>query len=41
MVTIEGLGEVWATLIQKYTDGDVRVRYAGREYVCKYTRKEV
>ena len=41
LVEIEGHGAVWATLVQKYADGDVRVDYAGRQYVCKYLRKEV
>jgi hypothetical protein len=34
-VYIEGYGVVTAQLIQRYADGDVRVRLHGVEYVCK------
>lgn len=34
-VYIEGIGIVKAELIQRYVDGDVRVRLHGVEYVCK------
>jgi len=34
-VYIEGIGIVTAELIQRYVDGDVRVRLHGVEYVCK------
>ena len=32
-VYIETIGEVEATLLQEYPDGDVRVSYQGREYI--------
>lgn len=35
-VYIEGIGEVQADfLVERYPDGDVRVRYNGRDYICK------
>ena len=33
-VWIEGIGRVEARLLQRYADGDVRVSYNGREYIC-------
>lgn len=35
LFVIEGLGTVLATPIQWYPDGDVRVSYAGRQYIAK------
>jgi hypothetical protein len=34
-VEIEFIGRVQATLLQRYPDGDVRVSYKGRVYICK------
>lgn len=34
-VWIEEIGRVQATLLQRYPDGDVRVAYNGRQYICK------
>lgn len=34
-VYIEGIGTVSAQLLQRYLDGDVRVSYYGREYICR------
>lgn len=34
-VHIPGIGDVRAALLQRYPDGDVRVRYAGTAYIVK------
>jgi hypothetical protein len=34
-IWIESIGRVQATLLQRYPDGDVRVTFQGRTYICK------
>lgn len=34
-VWIPEVGRVEAVLLQRYADGDVRVTYNGRQYICK------
>ena len=34
-VNIEGFGTVEAHLLERYIDGDVRVQYCGKVFICK------